>query len=296
MDNSNVFTEINSGKDKVSGAIKRTIKAYLPYIILALSIAFRIVIRLYDTKIVNPFTAVFWIDTMTSCVTTIFCYIVFIPLGEENEKLSSPSYATNCKLWTELSGKIRLDGLLATFRKYCVAQREEERIDKRNAYILNDTALSLEEYEEKYAALSDEELKKLYESGELAKDEYKAIKHANGKISVKPINSVLILSGVAKATYNDAGRDEPSFILTWLAKRPFMMILMSIMLNGVSAAFVGLSGYSVIYDMVIDSLCIIVAAVVGYGAGQQAIRHREDKIKTRILFIESFLEHNKSGS
>lgn len=290
MDDKNMFADVNAGKSKIANTIKRTAKNYLPYILLIVNIAFRIVLRLYDTSVVNPFTTVFVLDAITSVVSTMFCYIVFIPLGEENERLNSPSYKPNCARWGELSKRIRTEGLLDSFRKYCREQLDVERREIKAVIISNCTTFSFEEYTERFSHLSDKELKALYQKGELTKEEYGAIRRCNGKIKVKPINSVLILSGVAKANYNDAGRVESNFILRWLAKKPLAIVAMSVALNAISATFIGLSGFSVIYEMVIDALFIIFASFVGYGAGEQAIRDKDDKVKNRILFIESFLE------
>lgn len=293
MEEKNVFTEVNAGRSKLTNSIKKTAKAYLPYILLMLNIAFRIVLQLYDPEFVNPFTLVFLLDTITSLISTMFCYLVFIPLGENNERLNSPSYKSNCARWGELSAKIRTKGLLETFRNYCREQVEVERRDIREEIIGNNTTFSYNEYIEKFSQLNDEELKALFTNGELSKDEYKAILKCNNKIKVKPISSVLILSGVAKASYNDAGRDESRYIIKWLAERPVLMVFIGIALNALDGTFIGLSHYSVIYSMVIDVLFVILASFVGYGAGEQAIRDKDDKIKNRILFIESFLEKNE---
>jgi hypothetical protein len=294
MEEKNLFADVNAGKSKLTNTIKRTAKAYLPYILLILNIVFRIVIQLYDTKVVNPFSPVFLLDSITTIISTMFCYIVFIPLGEDNERLNSPSYKPNCARWGELSTRIRTKGLLEPFRQYCKEQIEVERREIKAVLIGNNTTLSFEEYTEHYSELSEAELTKLYEEGKLTKGEYKTISKCNNKIKVEPINSVLILSGVARATYNDAGRDGGNYILRWLAQRPIFIIAVSIIINALSANFIGLAGYSVIYSMVIDALCIIFASIVGYGAGEQAIREKEDKIKNRILFIESFLEKEKT--
>lgn len=290
MEEKNIFSDVNAGKSKITNTIKRTAKNYLPYILLILNIVFRIVLQLYNPKLNNPFTLVFVLDAITSVISTMFCYIVFIPLGEENERLNSPSYKPNCARWGELSAKIRTKGLLGTFRNYCREQLEVERREIREVIIGNNTPFSFDEYTERYSHLSEEELEDLYTKGELTKEEYKAILKCNHRIKVKPINSVLILSGVAKSNYNDAGRDDGNFVLRWLAKRPLLIVAISVLLNALSANFVGLSGLSVIYNMVIDVMFIILASFVGYGAGEEAIRHKDDKIKNRILFIESFLE------
>lgn len=295
MEDKNLFADVNASKDKVTTSIRKTVGNALPYILLALIIIFRVLLEIFQTSIVNPFTPVFFLDTSISIAVTIFCYIVFIPQGEKSERLNSPSYKPNCARWGELSTKIRTGGMLDSFRKYCREQLEIERREIKAVIIGNNTSFSFEEYTERFSRLGDEELKALYESGELTKEEYKAIRKCNSRIKVKPINSVLILSGVARANYNDAGRDEGNYILRWLTKRPLMAVLFAIITRGITGTFIGLN-VSVIYGMVLDTLSIIIASFVGYGAGEQAIRDKDDKIKNRILFIESFLEKpNNNG-
>lgn len=291
MDDKNIFADVNAEKNKITASLKKTATSYLPYILLVLIIVFRVLLEIFTTSIVNPFTPIFFLDTAISLALTIFCYVVFIPQGESSERLKSPSYKSNCSRWGELSAKIRTGGMLDSFRKYCREQLEIERREIKAVIIGNNTTISFEEYIERYSQLSDTELKDLYQKGELSKDEYKAIKKCNGKIKVKPINSVLILSGVAKASYNDAGRDDSSYVIKWLAQRPLWIVLFAIMINAISGSFTGLN-LSAIYGMILDTLSIVIASFVGYGAGEQAIRDKDDKVKNRILFIESFLEKN----
>ena len=293
MEEKNIFADVNAEKNRITNSIKRTAKNYLPYILLIVNIVFRILLQLYTTEYENPLTLKFFLDTSTSLVSTMFCYIVFIPLGEANEKNNSLSYRTNCTRWGELSTRIRKNGMLEAFRTYCQEQLEIERKATKEAIIGNNTTFSFEEYIERFSHRSDEELKELYENGELTKEEYKAIKKCNGKIKVKPISSVLILTGVAKANYNDAGRDESNYIFRWLAQRPMLIVAVSIILNALSPKYVGFRDLAVIYAMVIDILFIILASFVGYGAGEESVRNKDDKVKSRILFLEGFLEKNQ---
>ena len=294
MDDKNVFAEVNAEKTRIASSIKKTAVSFLPYILLALIIICRILLEIFHTSIINPFTLIFLLDTAISLSLTIFCYIVFIPQGKKNERLNSPSYKANCIRWSELSTKVRTGGLLEKFRSFCQEQVEVERTEIKAVIIGNQTTISFSEYIKTYSQLSKSELYKLYKSGSLTKGEYKAIKKCNGKIKVKPINSVLILSGVAKANYNDAGRSDSTYLFRWLAQRPLMIVTFAILANALTGTFLGLN-LSAIYGMILDMLSIVIASFVGYGAGEQAIRDKDDKVKNRILFIESFLEKNNGG-
>lgn len=292
MEEKNVFSDVNAEKKKITSSIKKTVVNHLPYILLGIILFCRVLLEIFHTSIVNPFTPIFFLETAISVGLTIFCYIVFIPQGRENEIANSLSYKPNCARWGELSGKIRIGGMLDQFRKYCTDQLEFERREIKMLIIGNNTALSFEEYNERYSHLSRETLKAMYAKGSISKDEYYAIKKCNGRIKVKPINPVLILSGVAKSNFNDAGRDESSYIFKWLAKKPIYATVFSVVARGISGSFVGFNP-SAIYGMLLDIISIIMASFVGYGAGEQSVRDKEDRIKNRIIFLESFFEKNK---
>ena len=294
MDDKNVFAEVNAGKTRIASSIRKTAVNFLPYILLVLVVIVRVVLEIFHPSVVNPFTPIFFLDTALSLSLTMFCYVVFIPQGEKNERLNSPSYKPNCIRWGELSTKIRTGGLLEKFRIFCQEQVEVERMEIRAVLIGNHTTISFDEYIVKYSSLTNRELWKAYRKGEISFEGYLALKKCNGRIKVKPINSVLILSGVARANYNDAGRRDSTYLLRWFAKRPLLIMIFAIIAKAISGAFVGLN-LSSIYGMILDTMSIIIASFVGYGAGEESIRDKDDKVKNRILFIESFLEKNNGG-
>lgn len=294
MDDKNVFADVNAGRTKLATTIKKTAANYLPYLLLVIIIACRVFLEVFHTSIVNPFTPIFFLDTAMSLSLTMFCYMVFIPQGKKNEMLNSLSYKANCARWSELSAKIRTGGLIDRFRSYCQQQIEVERQEIRAVIIGNHTTISFDEYIERYSSLNKRELKSIYKKGELSSEEYWAIKKCNGKIRVKPINSVLILSGVARASYNDAGRTDSAYIFKWMSQRPLLFMIFAILTKAIAGSYSGLNP-SALYGMVLDTLSIIIASFGGYGAGEQAIRDKDDKIKNRILYIESFLEKNSGG-
>lgn len=291
MEDKNVFSDVNAGRTKITSVIKKTATNYLPYLLLVVIIACRVFLEVFHTSIVNPFTLVFFLDTAISLSLTMFCYMVFIPQGKKNEMLNSLSYKANCARWSELSTKIRTGGLLDKFRSYCQEQLEVERREIKAVIIGNHTTISFDEYIERYSSLNKKELRSIYKKGELSPEEYWAIKKCNGKIRVRPINSVLILSGVARVSYNDAGRSDSTYIFKWMSQRPLLFMTFAILTKAIAGSYSGLNP-SAMYGMVLDTLSIIIASFGGYGAGEQAIRDKDDKIKNRILYIENFLEKN----
>ena len=290
MDN-NLFDSVNQGSSKAIEAVKKKVSDYLPYILLILVIVLRCVLEIYTPGYNNPFTLVFFLDTTVSIAMTLLVYMIFIPQGTSKEKLSNLSYKENCTEWSKQTKKIRDEHRQGEFREYCVSQVEVERRERRMEIIGNNTTLTYEEYEAKYASMSREDLKIEYESGRLTKCEYRAILRANGNIKVKPINANLILLGVEKQSYNDAGRSKSNYLLRWMAKRPLLTLGFAIIVNMLSGGVVHFS-LAMFYGMIMDTLSLIVAAFVGYGAGEQSIRERNDSIKGKILFIYGFFETN----
>ena len=140
--------------------------------------------------------------------------------------------------------------------------------------------------------MSKKDLKKECKNKAITKKEKRFFMKAQKNIKVLPINSNLILTGVERQHNNDAGRDTSNFILRWLAKRPFLtagFVIVCKMLSGGKFEF----DTTMFYGMIMDTLSVILAAFVGYGAGEEAVRDHNNKIKGRILFINGFFETNK---
>jgi hypothetical protein len=291
MEDTNLFSEVNAGRSKMAEGIKRTVNNYLPYLLLLLVIVLRALLEIYVPGTENPFTLVFFLDTSVSIAMTLLCYLIFIPQGEKNEKLLNTSYHQNCLEWSKLSERIRNGNFQKKFKEFCIKQIDVEREDKRREIIGNNTSLSYETYKEKYLRMSLNDLKKEYKDGKLSKVEYKAILAANGRIKIRPINPVLVLSGVEKRSFNDAGRSESNYILLWLAKRPFVTLLFAMVVNLLTSGK-AVFDTTVFYGIILDTVTLIVAAFVGDGAGRQSVRDRNDKIKGKILFINGFFEDN----
>ncbi len=291
MDDKNLFSEVNEGRARITEGIKKTASNYLPYILLIVVIVLRALLEIYTPGVKNPFTPVFFLDTGVSMAMTLLCYMIFIPQGEKSEKLLNASYHHNCMEWSKLSERIRNGSLQAKFKEFCVKQVDVEREDKRREIIGNNTSLTFEEYKSKYMRMSEVEITREHREGKLTKEEYKAILKANGKIKVEPINPVLILSGVEKRSFNDAGRAESSFIVVWLAKRPFITLLFAVFVNMLTSGKATFDS-SIFYGIILDTVSLIVAAFIGDGAGRQSVKDRNNKIKGKILFINGFFEEN----
>lgn len=295
MDN-NIYSRVTEGQDKVITKFKDFIVRNLMFIVLLFNIALEIVSKLYRVGFKNPFSAEFFLELAVSTTTTMICYICFIPLGKSEEKKNNPSFSQNLTLWGKLSDTVR-NGFNDLFRAFCIEQIEIERDDKRRAIIGNNTLISFDTYEKEYKGKSKKEIAKLLADGKLTERETNAINKANGNTiinytKVKPINPVIILSGVRKMQINDAGRSDNKYTANWLISRPFVIFATNSVLNAITTSFIG-GWQNAIFDMFLSVLMIVVASVFGYSAGVTSIRKDNDKVKSRILFLSLFIEKNK---
>ena len=287
------YNKIASDKNKVMEVITAYIKDSLPFLILLLNIVVAITSRLFSTGLQNPFTADFFIELFTNMLTTMVCYSCFVKYGEKNEKLSSKTYASNMERWQKMSGEVRNQSS-DKFIAYCRRQVELEREEIRHVCILNNTMLTVEEYEKNYKKLSDLEIDGLVAKGVLHRKEAKYIKKANATRQLKPINPILILWGVNKMNINDVGRDGMSASTLAIMTRPVYMFVMTTVVTMFSGYWKGLDGASAVFDIIYSALMIVIASITGYTAGADAGRKEHDRIKGRIFFLERYLATEKA--
>lgn len=282
------YNKIASDKNKAMQVITEFVKDSLPFLVLLLNIVVAVTSRLFATGLQNPFSADFFIELFTNMLTTMVCYSCFVKYGEKNEKLQSKTYASNMELWKKMSGEVRNQSS-DRFIAYCRKQVELEREEIRHVCILNHTMLTIEEYENEYKKLSDEEIDKLVVKGELHRKEAKYIKRANATRPLKPINPILILCGVNKMNLNDVGRDGLNASTLAIMTRPVYMFVLTTVVTMFSGYWKGLDGASAVFDIIYSALMIVVASIAGYSAGADAGRKEQDKVKGRIFFLERYL-------
>ena len=81
----NLYSEITDSKDNMIAKSKRYIQKYLIYIVLIFNMAVRIVTELYKVGFANPFTVKFILELIISTITTMICYVCFIPFGKKSD-------------------------------------------------------------------------------------------------------------------------------------------------------------------------------------------------------------------
>jgi hypothetical protein len=289
--NESLFQLTNDTTSKVAEKIKTGIQKYLIFIVLLFNVALQVVSRLYRFGLQNPFTAEFFLELAVNIATSMLCYICFIPFGRSEEEKRATNYKSLTKKWDELTQKVR-EGFIEIFQKFCKDQVETERQEAKSHTMLSNTMISFERYKAEYEHLSKKELKDLYKQGLLTKREYKAIYKANFNIKVKPINPLIVLSGVKKATINDAGRTDKAYLVKWLSTRPLIMFTSTAILNAITTTFIG-GSENVILDMLFSVLTIVIASVCGYSAGVTDFKNTQDKVESKVMFLSLFWEKNK---
>ena len=281
------YNKMATEQNKVMQTVTSFIKEAFPFLILIVNILVAVVLSLYDPTLKNPWGPEFFVRLFTNIVSTMVCYSCFVNFGEKNEKMTSTAYAENVRRWGIMSGRIR-QNYSEKFMAYCRKQVEIEREELRHYYILNNTMITIEEYETRFKKLSDEQVDKLVASGEIHKKEAKYIKKANEVRYLKPINPILILCGVNKMSLNDVGRDGMRASLKAIAMRPALMFVISTVGAMLGATWKGIDSASAVFNIVWSVLMIVFASYTGYTTGVDSGRKEMDKIKARIFFLERF--------
>lgn len=272
---------------------KSALQDYRVYLLLFFVILVQTLGKLYTLTLQNILTPEYLLGMATSIASTMLIYVFFAPFGSEKETERNAGYRQNLLRWSELSAKIRA-GRNAVFTAFCKKRETEEREERRREIIENNTMTSYAEYLEKYSEVSERELKRLYKAGRITKTEYKALKKAARSIRVKPINPLLILCGVEHRSLNDAGREEANGFIFWIIKRPAVILITDILIGSINPLYNGVQSAEAIYSMILSALSTIVSAYVGYRAGVSRIVEKNEIVKNRIFFIETFEEAEKS--
>lgn len=288
----NIFDLVGDKKASVSTRVKKTVSDHLVYIMLIFVISVQVVSELYTVSLQNIFSVGYFLDMSVNIATTMLIYVVFIPVGNKKELDTSLSYKYNSGKWSELSERVR-NGRNGEFSEFCKKREEGELEDRRRSIILSNTMLTFATYCSEYKGLRSKALKKKRKNGEITPREYRAIKKANSRMRIRPINPLLILCGVEGSCVNDAGRANDKNIVQWFVRRPIVILVTNVLINSIVPSYRGIQDLDAIYAMLLSCLGTVMSAFVGYSVGISKAKARADAIRNRILFIESFEEYEK---
>lgn len=285
-----IKTASEQADDKIRGILGMLSK-WRSVAVLGLLMLITMVLPLASFSLVNPWSPEFLINAVYSLIVATTCYYMFAPFGARSERLDSDTYSEIYKKWRELSERVRKEGLMRLFYDFCDVRREEERKERKVLFI-EAAGIPREIYEEKYAALSKKQLKKLKRKGELTRSQLKYLKYANGEIKILPINASMILSGLRVDNINDVGREKRR---RWLALVRPLTLVFTIFIRGIIHAAgnsdVGFIDY--LTELMTTMSIILTWSFTGYRYGITLVREEEQMMKGRSEFISMFLERAK---
>ena len=273
--------------DKLRGALSKLSK-WRSVLVLGVMMITVLVLPLVSTGLVNPFSAEFWFNAVYSLALATLSYYIFSPFGSRSERLESQTYSSEVSKWVALSNKVRENGLIESFYRFCTIRRDEEREENRALFVAA-AGLPISIYEEKYSRLTKVQLKELETSGELTKKQVKYLSAANGSIKVLPINPSLILSGLRVKNINDVGRENTK---KWFNILKPTTLVITMLIRGA----IQISGndnvdfLDYIAQTTMDMFVIMTWAFAGFRYGISLVREEEKLVRGRSEFLSMFLE------
>ncbi len=235
----------------------------------------------------------YWARAGCSLVIAFMSYYTLFPIGAKTERAESKTYTKVIEKWKTLSERVRNGGLMELFYKFGFIRVVEERQELR--FLCIDAAgIPMSVYEEKYASLGFKELKKLWRSGELTKKQIKYIRAAEGEFRVKPINTSLILSGLAIKNPNDAGRRRAKEL--WGYGRPLLILITTAAQLLIEFSYDRPNSFGEYFvDVFINVFMVVSWSFAGFRFGIEKAQEEESDASGRTEFIEMFLERYGRG-
>ena len=284
---SNVFETYDTMSNAFADKVKKVVVDFFPYLLMLINILFMVLNALFTVSLKNPFTPDNISKTLMNCATSTLAYACFVGYGNRVTKKNSPNFQHNLKVWGETSDRIRRGSFFEAFLVYCKTAVEEERAEKRIAIVINNTRISLRDYTELYAKMSNSELRQQVRDGVISAHDAKYLRKANGNIRVKPINPLLLLCGSKAENLNDAGRAQDASAIKSIVGRPLTVIISSIIVESVFCVFGGWS-MATLYNMCAYAFLIFVSCFLGYEKGASNARKTNEAVLNRIVFLERF--------
>lgn len=279
--------------DKMRGILTK-VSQWRSVAVLAAMALLTLVMPLVNFKVGEPWAPDFWFDAAYSLAISSMSYYMFAPFGMRSERLGSKTYEDAIKWWTSLSDRVRTEGLIEIFHKFCSVRCIEEREEMKELFIAA-AGLPRSIYDKEYAHLTKKQLKAKKKRGEITRRQLKYLKEANGEITVLPINPSMILSGIKVNNINDVGREKKFKIIGLL--RPVTLIITMIIrsvINIIGDGGVGIVDY--ITQAAVDLFIIVMWSFNGFRYGASLVKTEEQIVRGRSEFLSMFFERVKAKS
>ena len=245
-------------------AVRRSLSEHTGTVLLCACIALTAALPLVVLRVVNPFSADFFLRTAYTLLTSTHAYILFIPEGRRCEvgRLSALSQA-EAQL-EALSRRVR-EGRLADFGDFCKRVAIRERDEARDALLAR-------------ASLLPEGRAK----GRLTR--------RAERMTPRTISPTLILVGAGRGALSDVGRRHLPSGTAGAILRPFLVLLGAILLSSVTVLPGAALDAATAVEILSGILGVTTAAFAGFSAGRTAARHTLAETERRVLFLTAFLE------
>ncbi len=291
--NFNAWESGQNLKESISERAKHSFGEYLNEIILVACVLFTVAIPLVSVEFINPFSAEFIANSIYMTVSTYLCYLIFIPSGKRDKINSDKGYSLGLSQWQDACRRVKSEHGIVCFSEYC-KREEAEEVRTRIANFANFACMDADEFS-RLLHKPRKLLRELLKTGKLSSLQYKYLKRA-GKIKARPIKPQLIISSVSAGSVNDAGRGGISYEGRCAITRPFYVALTSLVFASSVLVPTGSYGIGIVITVICRLLGIGMASFAGYGVGVNQIKWEMGRTEGKILFIEKFLEKQRTSN
>ncbi len=264
--NKDPFSTVAARRDSSLNGMKRTFAEYTGGILLTVCLLFTAALPLVVLRLVNPFSAEFFVNTAYTGLTSYLAYLIFLPEGKRAEEGRGVYPAVTERL-AAFSAYLREHGLSA-FVDYCKTVAERECEQRRRAYLLRYTCEG--------ALCSERSLRRA--------------RRRAARMRVRPIHPSLILCGEGAPSLSSVGRRRLSYGARSALMRPPLVLGMAILLSSVSILPAAAGGIEVLVRILSGLFSVTTAAFAGYAAGCGEVRYRIGVAESKILFLCGFCE------
>lgn len=283
-------------KETATREVKRHISANLPYFCLALIAIFDIFNQFVQTGF-SALTIGLVFNVAASVAFSVLVFYIFFPMGKKGKRQTLEA-TTIYDEWSGLCKRIRMEGLLTTFRAYCRNRADREAVAEYEAMIeeLENMYVSREDFEQLYRKASKRELKRLNRNGELTDAAYDQIIRLRKPIKKAVYNPLYILTSSGseqRSALNGKDRHEAMV----LAFKPIITIAVGVMLDITTLSQKNVDSWVVAIAAICLSIFkIVLSAVLGYFSGFSVETHAVGIVAAKSAFIGEFYEQKDSAA
>lgn len=287
------LNNLSAGLSEMEDKIYKFAKSTFPYLVMVLSLVFSVLRSLFTFGFINPFSREFWVTMFTNLATTIMTYAAFTIHGNDEYKMTNEVYKANLAAWKTYSAKVR--ALCPNeFICYCRDYARDCVKRKRRASLEAYSLITWETFEEKYLNASRKSILDDYKRGKIDKSDLKGILLARRPMKTPCISATAILCGADTVAVEKLAASKRNYILEAIAVRPFSVIVFSCGISILAPVFLGANAIQIIFSAVTTAFLLCMAAFSGIRAGNSGARRENSDMKSKILFLDAFMQTKKA--